>query len=407
MEISLIGKRVHVPKLVSDWLDFDRAFSAKVMAGNWRGMREKDLIYAGIQATLAAALVGCAVVGRDLKTEGTPTLAYSPSGEIVPVNMFGQDTIFYSAQPAFVELGLSARQVEVVQLGGSDQYTALQLMEVQDKKGETFYNLMFQGKNSQVKQEWAVLLADSPQSPESVLYQLDLVSENGHNVFVANMDKPLGNLTPTQLQINLPGENGVVPVPTADLIGLFTGVHPVLAADESTSTPVATLMPTPRPIPTETFTLEPTVAPTLTPFPSNTPVMIEASPTSTRIKITAIPPTKIPTETQPINWPGKEYGWPSGTNLDSSIGKLTYLGGNRLDPSFDAPGYIWIEDCRGIAEIGRGCSVPDIAYNSVVDAINAAGAMAPNSPLQYYYVGDVSLSNDGTHGTVGIRIIIR
>lgn len=78
MEISLIGKRIHVPKLVGDWLEFDRAFSAKVMAGDWRNMRKEDLAYGASQLILAAAIAACGLTDRG-SSKPPEQLAVQPS----------------------------------------------------------------------------------------------------------------------------------------------------------------------------------------------------------------------------------------------------------------------------------------------------------------------------------------
>lgn len=64
MEIPLIGKRIRVPKLVGDWLEFDQAFSAKVKAGDWKSMRKDEILYGSTQLVVAIAVAACGLVDR-------------------------------------------------------------------------------------------------------------------------------------------------------------------------------------------------------------------------------------------------------------------------------------------------------------------------------------------------------
>jgi len=68
-----MGKRIHIPKLVNNWLEFDRAFSAKVMAEDRSRMTKPELEYAALQTVstiaLAIALTAC---GRILSTQNKP-----------------------------------------------------------------------------------------------------------------------------------------------------------------------------------------------------------------------------------------------------------------------------------------------------------------------------------------------
>jgi len=319
MEISLIGKRIHIPKMVEDWWEFDRAFSAKVMAGDWANMTRKELGYTEIQvAMLAVAIAACSVIGKDQQTPQTIDQLYSPSGEIVPINMFGQSEIFYSVRPEFIDLGLVAQQVQVIQLDNSDQYTAMQIMEVQDANGENFYNFMFQAKDGQVKQEWAVLIDDT-------FYELNITETNGKNAFVPDLTVPVGELTDSQLKVFLPGEEGIVPIPTADIIGFFSGVQPVLAADEATSTPKPTETPTPNKLPTKNV-----------PRADNSPVAPVTPVPKVEVPLVA-PPTLTPIYEIPV---APNAGWEPVNDGSGEI-RINSLGvdpcPNTQEPPQDVP----------------------------------------------------------------------
>mgnify|MGYP001579248761 FL=1 len=62
--IDIFNSKVPIPEWVARGLEFDRAFSAKVMAGDWRNMKKEDVMYAGSQALLALAVAACGLVDR-------------------------------------------------------------------------------------------------------------------------------------------------------------------------------------------------------------------------------------------------------------------------------------------------------------------------------------------------------
>ena len=252
---DIFNRKVSVPEWMAKWWKFDQAFSARVMAGGWANMTKKELGYAEIQtAILALAVAGCAVIGKDQKPLPTVDQLYSPAGEMVPMNMFGQSVIFYSTHPEYIELGLVAEQVQVIQLEDSGIYKAMQIMEVQDADGDLIYNIMFQTKKGEVEQEWVVLINDT-------FNKLDIVQKDGKTEFVADMGSNMGQITPTEIIIDTPKEDAQIPISLDSVIGLISGAKPVLAADEATST----LESSPTFTPTETSTPTATATETATP----------------------------------------------------------------------------------------------------------------------------------------------
>ncbi len=84
--IDIFDRKALVPEWMAKWWEFDRDFSAKVMAGDWTKMRKEDVIYGSIQGILAVAIAACGAIGENRKPTELP-----PMGQVT-IGLVTQET---------------------------------------------------------------------------------------------------------------------------------------------------------------------------------------------------------------------------------------------------------------------------------------------------------------------------